>query len=153
MSKLASFRYLKLFNKNLTQGRVLDMIRIAIKTPAFSTQTRMSRMNNPAGDSYVLCQFFVYMTTKYNFSQFVNRIGNTVIYKLLTNAGANQSIKGRGQILGLEIALHGRIPREPVRARKTVQSLTLGRRSQANKGSFIINRAEGLNPELGTFSF
>lgn len=41
-----------------------------------------------------------------------------------------------------------------MRARKTVQSRTIGKRSvrHINQQMVFINRAEGVNPRLGTFS-
>lgn len=151
ISKIASFRYLKQLNWNLTEGKALGMLKQALRTRQFLMETRMSRIYNPAGDSYVLAQFFVYITTRYNFSQFVNRISNTAVYRLLTNT--NETLRYRPQILGLEMSLHGRVPREPVRARKTIQSRTLGRPSVNITHKFLVNKADGINAELGTFSF
>lgn len=123
-------------------------------------QTEMSRITSPSIDSYILAQFFAHMADKYNFRQICYQIEGKIIYRIFKNAliGSNhmrkEPLRSKDQVLGIEISLHGRIPREAVRPRKTVQTQILGRGSKrfVNKNKFLTNRFEKINPELGTFS-
>lgn len=127
-------------------------------------QNEISRVRSPLIDSSILAQFFSHMADNYSFTKMCYHIEGKIIYRGLKHAamnyGSNWKKKNltpallRNQVVGLELRLHGRIPREAVRPRKTVQSRILGRSSmrQINKSTFITNRAERVNPELGTFS-
>ena len=127
----------------------------------FKLQSEITRLAHPALDSQTLAQFFTFITTRYNFNRIFDKIRQTIIYDHVRNLrreeNYNQKINlnSTDQVLGIEIALHGRIPREPVRPRKTVQVKMLGSRSvrQINKNMVILNKAQGINPELGTFTF
>lgn len=147
MSAQLSLRYLTLLNK-----AIVGRLRVSNR----ATQTEITRQVSPCLDSSILSQFFSFMASMYNFRQICRKIAHTIIYRrfLRINYLEKDPLRSKDQVLGIDISIHGRIPREPVRPRKTVQHQMIGRRSVrlVNRNVFLINRAQGINPELGTFS-
>lgn len=153
------FIYLQQLLKVLSHRKMTRMIKKALNlAESFELQTRVSRLKTPALDSYILAQFFVYMTKHHQFSKIIQQIERKVVYKFFNNVtpiyAPQDPLHSKDRVLGLDVTLKGRIPLEPVRARKTIQNRTIGRRSERNINQHLIfiNRAEGVNPRLGTFS-
>lgn len=150
--------YIKVFNKALNDKRVARIALPGISGSNVTYTRQISRIVTPVIDSYILAQFFSHIANTYSFRQICFQIEGKIIYKLFQNALVNYTEKdpllSGDQVLGLEVSVHGRIPREAVRPRKTVQVKVFGRRSKRliNKNTFLKNRAEIVNPELGTFS-
>ena len=155
-----SFSCLTLLNRFLSQQDAVSKMLTGV-SKMFNIQSEITRLSHPALDSYILAQFFTYIATMYNFNQIFSKIRQTIYTNRFQNLGKNYNhtkkdyLRSSDQVLGIEIALHGRIPREPVRPRKTVQLKMLGSSSTrvANQNTFLLNRAESVNPELGTFTF
>lgn len=158
MTAKLSLKHMISFNKSFNNQIVKRIALLKTNIGSIDFQSEMSRITSPAIDSYILAQYFTHITDKYNFRRMCYQIESKIIYRLFKNAIIKYNEKtpllSKDQVLGIEIGLHGRIPREPVRPRKTVQVKILGRRSKRliNKNTFLINRAEKVNPELGTFS-
>lgn len=144
--------YVTALSISLTKGVLFNIIKSFMKRETLSLKNKFTRIKTPTGHSYIISQFLVYITTKYNFRRIVQRTKRTIGPKLYFSGRKVASWKA--QVRGLVLTLHGRIPREPVRARKTMQTKTLGRRSKINitNPSFLLNRSEGMNPRLGSFS-
>lgn len=163
-------------------------------------KVNFSRMVTPAIDGHIMAQYLKLMASDYNFNQICSKMSQKVAFPDLSNSSNTSPIleksKSRSPVLelaqsgkinyktevqlqGMIIKLHGRIPREPVRPRKTIQSKMLGSQYRhagvvsgerifiAQNGhvkttkSFLnslrnsqvtVGQATGINPELGTFS-
>lgn len=161
MTKIRGFIYIEQLLKILSKKPITHMMRKTLQIPqsqSFPFQTRFSRLRSPALDSYVLAQFFVSMAKQHRFSKIIKRMERTIVYKFFQNVipidAPKDPVHSKDRVRGLDVTLRGRIPKEPVRARKTIQNKTIGRRSirHVNKQTVFINKAEGMNPRLGTFS-
>lgn len=143
-----SFRYLIQLNRAIVKNNMISHV----------IKIEITRITSPCLDSSILSQFFTYITIKYNFRQICIKIEEAIIYRYFKSARVSyqekDSLQSRDQVLGIDISLNGRIPREPVRPRKTIQHKMLGKRSirLVNRSIFLTNRAQGVNPELGAFS-
>lgn len=88
MHVLRGFTFLQLLLKVLSSQKMMNLLKKALDIPQsqpFNLQTRVSRLKTPAIDSYILCQFFVYITKHYHFRKIIRRIQRTVVYKFFNS--------------------------------------------------------------------
>lgn len=170
LSAKLSFKHLRHLNQIMTKNGASENAFSIFKAGFnFAKQvkivTEISRIISPALDSKILAQYFTTMTSNYNFNQICNKMSQKMAFFTMPSKnsagprGLGVNYQVETQLQGLLIKLQGRIPKEPVRPRKTIQHKMLGTNSKTHnlknafkKNPISFKTHSFINPELGSFS-
>lgn len=99
------FMFLQQLLKVLSYQQMTNLIKGALHLPQsqpFKLQSRVSRLKTPAMDSYILAQFFVYISRHHHFRKIIQRMRRTVVYKFLnhipTAYGSNDPLHSKDRV-------------------------------------------------------